>query len=111
MTRNQPRIDLYTTKEAPVDVMEARYRWRLWKGSRIVGASTQAYTEMRGAVENMETVTGGRFIVTSDPDHPTPYGELLLTRWDPELDERGTPVAPAYPMRIWAELVPVRLVS
>ncbi len=74
MSRNQSRVDLYAkylprADRAGFTYWAAEWRWRMWKGSRIVASSSQGYTERRGAIENMETVLGGWY--------DTQYEELV----------------------------------
>ena len=45
------------------------FRWsRHAENGKIVASSTEAYTELRGAVENIEATQGGEFEVVYDGD-------------------------------------------
>ncbi len=83
--RNAPRIDLYRTGGS--EGIPGDWYWRLWKGSRIVAASSQGYTERRGAVENLEFVLGGKFGLVGSPDPKAPFGLVWRLR-DGHLSER-----------------------
>lgn len=48
------RIDLTRNK------VTRKHRWRLWKGSRIIGAATQGYHNKAECYENLQEVMGGR---------------------------------------------------
>lgn len=91
-TAGRMRADLYRvdTRDDVDDPQEWEWRWRLWSGSRIVGGSTESYSQRPGAIANLETVLGGGFEKVSTRDFPVPFGQLR--RWVTPTVEQVIPV-------------------
>lgn len=79
------RIDLTRNK------VTRKHRWRIWKGSRIIGAATQGYHNRSECYDNLQEVTGGHLAALQDGlvlVRPQYYGDATVNETIP-VREKG----------------------